>query len=100
MVDGNLRESLPTYTVVGKFLFAQIMAEVMANRHPVIFDEYPDTDAVLGALHLQFAAYTRHQHPFCFAGWEKLTLREYWKRLLDYPNANLLAVRLFICEVI
>ncbi|EJD38603.1 hypothetical protein AURDEDRAFT_128801 [Auricularia subglabra TFB-10046 SS5] len=87
-VDSDLRQQIPCYAEVGRFLSGMLVKHVKAGR-AAVFREYSDAKAIASAFRAQFRAYTRREYPFnrdTASGW-----RAYWTALKAHPDANVLA---------
>lgn len=89
--DKVLRDTIPAYTVVGKYLLERLSIEVEHNTHPKIFNDYESYEDILAAFRQQFLAYTCQDS--IFINHDNLEPRNYWSRLLNNSNASVLAVR-------
>lgn len=89
---------MPAFTVVGKYLLCVLSLELRAKRHPKIFGVYKTVPAIGEAFHEQLVAYTLQEAPFTFReGVEPLA---FWERLLEDPNAAVLAVRVLSSQML
>lgn len=85
-----LRETMPSYVVVGKYLLGLLKEEIRINSVPDVFNSYDDADSIVEDFRLQFTAYTCQEMPFVYSpGTEP---RDYWKKLVSNKDASVLAV--------
>jgi len=78
--DAHLRETMPAYVIVGKYLLAVLMEEIRANTTPEVFDRYDSTESIVNAFHRQFALYTCQEPPFIYTN--NVEPLMYWKNLI------------------
>ncbi|KAJ6595079.1 hypothetical protein DFH09DRAFT_1357828 [Mycena vulgaris] len=64
ITDQDHRESMPSYTRVGEFLFEVLAKELQASRDSPAFDRYSTAGEIIEAFKLRFEAYTRQYPPF------------------------------------
>ena len=89
--NAHLRETMPSYVVVGKYLLGLLTEEIRTNSAPDVFNNYDDAESIVADFRRQFAAYTCQEMPFAYSpGTEP---RDYWKKLVSNKDASVLAVR-------
>jgi len=88
--DTYLRKTMPSYSIVGKYLLGVLMEEIHANTTPLVFNSYNDAESIVAHFRHQFTAYTCQELPFTYSlGTEPC---DYWKKLTFKKEANVLAV--------
>ncbi len=87
--DSDLRSAMPIYVRVGTCLVQLLKVKINANSHPHIFQNYANGASIIDTLKGQFELYTHQAYPFHIK--EKSPCK-YWTKILDYPNASILAV--------
>ena len=80
---------MPAYVRVGMCLVQLLKAEINANSHPRIFQNYANGASIIDAFKNQFELYTCQAYPFHI---KEKSPHKYWTKILDYPNASVLAV--------
>jgi hypothetical protein len=88
--DVHLRETMPAYIVVGKYLLTILMEEIRSNTKPEVFNNYDSTESIINAFRKQFASYTCQEPPFIYAN--NVEPLAYWKSLITIEEASVLAV--------
>ncbi|KAJ6603173.1 hypothetical protein B0H10DRAFT_2440555 [Mycena sp. CBHHK59/15] len=91
LTDKDLRDSMPTYRKVGKFLLKFLATELQSGRQVPQFTRYQSADDVMDAFRAQFEAFTRQYPPFSArsASWTKPYL--YWTAMLKQADAGVLS---------
>ncbi|KAJ7440035.1 hypothetical protein FB451DRAFT_1191822 [Mycena latifolia] len=91
LTDQDLRDSMPTYQKVGKFLLKVLATELKSGRDAPEFRPYRSAEAVLAAFKAQFEAFTRQYPPYSAraAAWTKPYL--YWTAMGEQSDASILA---------
>ncbi|KAJ7613363.1 hypothetical protein DFH06DRAFT_1370699 [Mycena polygramma] len=91
ITDQDLRDSMPTYTKVGRFLLKLLATELEAGRTALQFESYQCGDEILAAFRVQFESFTRQYPPFSARNpsWTKPYL--YWTAMLEQADAGVLA---------
>ena len=85
-----LRETMPSYVVVGKYLLGLLTVEIRTNSVPEVFNNYDDAESIIADFRQQFTAYACQEMPFVYSlGTEP---RDYWKKLSNNKDASVLAV--------
>jgi hypothetical protein len=64
--DTHLRETMPAYVVIGKYLLAVLMEEIHVNTTPEVFDRYNSMESIVNVFHRQFALYMCQEPPFIY----------------------------------
>jgi len=95
--DNYLHETMPSYSIVGKYLLGVLMEEIHANTTLLVFNSYNDVESIVARFCHQFATYTCKELPFTYApGTEPCN---YWKKLTFKKEADVLAVGfLYQCQ--
>jgi hypothetical protein len=88
--DAHLRETMPSYGVVGKYLLGLLTEEIHANTTPDVFDNYDDADSIVADFCQQFTAYTCQELPFTYS--PGTSPHDYWKKLTAKKESAVLAV--------
>ena len=52
-----LRETMPSYVVVGKYLLGLLTVEIRTNSVPEVFNNYDDAESIIADFCQQFTAY-------------------------------------------
>ncbi len=94
--DTHLRETMPAYIVVGKYLLALLMEEIRSNWVPEVFNNYDSTESIIDAFRKQFTLYTCQEPPFVYYT-NEVEPRVYWKHLVAVGEASVLAVGESVC---
>jgi len=96
--DTYLCETMPSYSIVGKYLLGVLMEEIRANTTPLVFNSYDDAESIVARFRHQFATYTCQELPFTYTpGTEPC---DYWKKLTFKKEADILAVGfLYQCQI-
>jgi hypothetical protein len=89
--DAYLRETMPSYVVVGKYLLSLLTVEIRVNSVPDVFNNYEDAESIVLDFRRQFAAYTCQEMPFVYS--PDTEPYNYWKKLASNKDASVLAVR-------
>ena len=89
--NAYLRETMPSYIIVGKYLLSLLMEEIRTNSVPDVFNNYDDTESIVADFRRQFVAYTYQDQPFLYS--PGIEPRDYWKKLVSNNDACVLAVR-------
>ncbi|KAJ7669618.1 ribonuclease H-like domain-containing protein, partial [Mycena olivaceomarginata] len=89
--DQDLRDSMPSYSKVGLFLFDVLAKELKGSRRPPEIAHYPSTAAVMVAYKHQFEAHTRQHPPFSVRSQEWFKPMQYWRSLAEHAEAGVLA---------
>ncbi|KAF7311298.1 DUF659 domain-containing protein [Mycena kentingensis (nom. inval.)] len=92
--DKDLRAQIPAYTVVGTFLFDRLRTQLQedpALSKGRLFARYPNKAAILAALRIQFEAFVRQQPPFNLRDKSWTRVAQFWRAMLDYLDAAVLA---------
>lgn len=58
LCDAHLRETMPAYSVAGKYLLTVLMEEIRSTTTPEVFNSYDSTESIISAFRGQFALYT------------------------------------------
>ena len=94
--DALLRETMPAYSVAGKYLLTVLMEEIRSNTTPEVFNNYNSTESIISAFREQFALYTCQEPPFIYTN--KVEPLAYWKSLVTVEEASVLAVGESVCH--
>ncbi|KAK6987730.1 DUF659 family protein [Favolaschia claudopus] len=91
VTDQDLRDSMPAYQTVGKFLLTELAKELRAGRKDRAFVPYNSAAQILNAFKIQFQSYTRQYPPFSARSplWNRPIL--YWESMYELPDASILA---------
>ncbi|KAJ7256333.1 ribonuclease H-like domain-containing protein [Mycena rebaudengoi] len=90
--DKDLRDSMPTYSKIGTFLYKTLAKELQSGRSDAPpFRPYLTSDLVFAAFKSQFENYTRQYPPFSARSplWSKPI--QYWNAMSERPEAAILA---------
>jgi len=95
--DTYLHETMPSYSIVRKYLLGVLMEEIHANTTPLVFNSYDDVESIVARFHHQFTTYTCQELPFTYTpGTEPC---DYWKKLTFKKEADVLEVGfLYQCQ--
>ncbi|KAJ6461131.1 hypothetical protein C8R47DRAFT_1241882 [Mycena vitilis] len=91
ITDQDLRDSMPSYTKVGKFLLQVLAKELQAGRDAPVFQRYSTSAEVMNDFKLQFEAYTRQYPPFNVRSRAFEKALDYWRSLQEVDTACVLA---------
>jgi hypothetical protein len=94
--NAHLRETMPAYIVVGKYLLTILVEEIRSNTMPKVFNDYDSTESIINTFRKQFALYTCQEPPFIYTN--KVEPLAYWKGLLAIGEASVLAVGESVCH--
>ena len=95
--DTYLCKTMPSYSIVRKYLLGVLMEEICAKTTLLVFNSYEDVESIVSCFHHQFTTYTCQELPFTYTpGTEPCN---YWKKLTFKKEANVLAVGfLYQCQ--
>lgn len=88
--EQRLIDTIPAFSVAGKYLMQILTEEIRARTHPKIFGHYENAHAIGDAFRHQFTAYVLQEDPFRYM--QDVTPREFWMNLSKDPRASLIAV--------
>ncbi|CAK5275996.1 unnamed protein product, partial [Mycena citricolor] len=89
--DKDLRDSMPSYTLVGQYLYSLVMADIKAKRNPPQYAVFETMSELLSALRSQVEAYTHQNPPFSARSSAWRCPYHYWIAMGDRADAALLA---------
>ena len=90
--DQDLRDTLPAYTHVRKYLISLLKEELAANTYPKVLNRYDTAIQVAQDLTVQLAAYVRQEPTFRPLSNKVKEPMQYWQRLRKVEDAILLSV--------
>lgn len=89
--DADLRNSIPTYALVGGYLGELLVNEINSSRLPAqILSAYTSADAILQEFRVQYSGYVRQCSPFD-RYWESESALCYWQSMSRHFDAQVLA---------